>query len=169
MTGILHRRRKERNEFGRREHEVRCWEVPLVAGHENRILVKQGQSRFKKHPVIFIGKSHCTWRWLDKSTVFAEMGNYRVCDILPKVEFRARQDFLIFCQNFYVKITWWKFFCKWGNKLHFTYRSVQSTGMRWEEMVIELSYRACHSMRIPQNDVMIYTLPYPIKRIHFGA
>ena len=30
-------------------------------------------------------------------------------------------------------------------------------------MVIELSYRASHSMRIPQNDVVIHTLPYPIK------
>jgi len=36
-------------------------------------------------------------------------------------------------------------------------------------MVIELSYRACHSMRISQNDVMIHTLPYPIKRIQIGA
>ena len=35
MTGILHRRCKERGEFGRREHEIRCGEVPLVAGHEN--------------------------------------------------------------------------------------------------------------------------------------
>ncbi len=36
-------------------------------------------------------------------------------------------------------------------------------------MVIELSSRASHSMRITQNDILIHTLPYPIKRIHVGA
>jgi len=36
-------------------------------------------------------------------------------------------------------------------------------------MVIELNYRASHSMRISQIDVIIHALPYPIKRIHVSA
>lgn len=36
-------------------------------------------------------------------------------------------------------------------------------------MVIELSSRTNHPMRKPQDDVIIYTLLYPIKRIHIGA
>ena len=36
-------------------------------------------------------------------------------------------------------------------------------------MVIELNRLTCHPMSIPQVDILIHTLPYPIKRIHFGA
>ena len=36
-------------------------------------------------------------------------------------------------------------------------------------MVIERSRIIYHPMRIPQADILIHTLPYPIKRIRFGA
>ena len=36
-------------------------------------------------------------------------------------------------------------------------------------MVYELKCFECHPMPIPQIDIFIYTLPYPIKRINFGA
>lgn len=36
-------------------------------------------------------------------------------------------------------------------------------------MVIERSRIICHLMRIPQADILIHTLPYPIKRIRSGA
>ena len=73
--------------------------MPLIACHENSTVVKQGQGRFKKRPVLLVGKRLCIWCWLDKSAVFAEMGDYCVYNILPKVEFRGRQDFLILCQD----------------------------------------------------------------------
>ena len=40
------------DELGRSENEVRVWEMPLIAGHENRTVVKQSQPRFKKRPVL---------------------------------------------------------------------------------------------------------------------
>ena len=36
-------------------------------------------------------------------------------------------------------------------------------------MVIERSRIIYHPMRIPQADILIHTLPYPIKRIRSGA
>ena len=36
-------------------------------------------------------------------------------------------------------------------------------------MVIERSRIIYHPMRIPQADILIHTLPYPVKRIRFGA
>ena len=36
-------------------------------------------------------------------------------------------------------------------------------------MVFELNRLTCHPMPIPQVDILIHTLPYPIKRIHSGA
>lgn len=36
-------------------------------------------------------------------------------------------------------------------------------------MVIELKYPVCHPIPIRKIDILIYTLSYPIKRIHFGA
>ena len=36
-------------------------------------------------------------------------------------------------------------------------------------MVIELNRLTCHPMPIPSVDILIHTLPYPIKRIHVGA
>ena len=36
-------------------------------------------------------------------------------------------------------------------------------------MVFELSRLTCHPMPMPSVDILIHTLPYPIKRIHFGA
>ena len=64
VAELLDRRRNERDEFGRRKNKVRCGEMPLVAGNKNRTVVEQGQSRFKKHPVLFVGKflGVCNWR-----------------------------------------------------------------------------------------------------------
>ncbi len=36
-------------------------------------------------------------------------------------------------------------------------------------MVIELLHRICHPMPILQDCVLLYTLPYPIKRISPGT
>lgn len=36
-------------------------------------------------------------------------------------------------------------------------------------MVFELSRLTCHPMPTPSVDILIHTLPYPIKRIHVGA
>jgi len=47
----------------------------------------------------------------------------------------------------------------------------QLTLKKWSEMnvVIELNRLTCHPMPTPSVDILIHTLPYPIKRIHIGA
>lgn len=36
-------------------------------------------------------------------------------------------------------------------------------------MVFELNRLTCHPLPTPSVDILIHTLPYPIKRIYFGA
>lgn len=47
----------------------------------------------------------------------------------------------------------------------------QLTLKKWSEMnvVIDLNRLTCHPMPTPSVDILIHTLPYPIKRIHIGA
>lgn len=54
------------------------------------------------------------------------------------------------------------------NKFHAD-RSVHLQKGSEMNMVFELSRLTCHPMPTPSVDILIHTLPYPIKRIHVSA